>query len=110
MYRTRTILTPYLIVVVGFLTVCPIAMLLLGSFSDGLGAFGTLTLQKYVKSYTDPALGEIIVHTIFFIIGSAMVATGLALFMAYLNTRTNIPFKILFQVISLVPMMIPHIL
>ena len=110
MYRTRTILTPYLIVVVGFLTVCPIVMLLLGSFSEGLGAFGTLTLQKYVKSYTDPALGEIIVHTIFFIIGSAMVATGLALFMAYLNTRTNIPFKILFQVISLVPMMIPHIL
>jgi iron(III) transport system permease protein len=110
MYRTRTILTPYLIVVVGFLTVCPIVMLLLGSFSEGLGAFGTLTLQKYVKSYTDPALGEIIVHTIVFIIGSAIVATALALFMAYLNTRTNIPFKILFQVISLVPMMIPHIL
>ena len=30
--------------------------------------------------------------------------------MAYLNTRTNIPFKVLFQIISIVPMMIPHIL
>jgi iron(III) transport system permease protein len=43
-------------------------------------------------------------------IGSALVATALALFMAYLNTRTDIPFKVLFQVISIVPMMIPHIL
>jgi len=110
MYRTRTILTPCLIVMVGFLTACPVVMLLLGSFSEGLGAFGTLTLQKYLKSYTDPALGEIVVQTIVFIIGSALVATVLALFMAYLNTRTNIPFKLLFQIISLVPMMIPHIL
>ena len=110
MYWTRTILTPCLIVMVGFLTACPVVMLLLGSFSEGLGAFGTLTLQKYLKSYTDPALGEIVVQTIVFIIGSALVATVLALFMAYLNTRTNIPFKLLFQIISLVPMMIPHIL
>ena len=110
MYRTRTILTPCLIVMVGFLTACPVVMLLLGSFSEGLGAFGTLTLQKYLKSYTDPALAEILVQTIIFIIGSALVATVLALFMAYLNTRTNIPFKLLFQIISLVPMMIPHIL
>jgi iron(III) transport system permease protein len=110
MYRTRSILTPSLIVVVGFLTVCPVVMLLIGSFSQGLGTFGAFTLQKYFKAYGDPALREIIVHTIVFILGSAMVATVLALFMAYLNTRTNIPFKVLFEVISLVPMMVPHIL
>jgi len=34
----------------------------------------------------------------------------LALFLAYMNTRTNIPFKFAFKVISIVPMMIPHIL
>jgi iron(III) transport system permease protein len=95
---------------VGFLTVSPVVMLLLGSFSEGLGAFGTFTLEKYIKAYTDPALLEIVVHTIVFMIGSALVATGLGLFMAYLNTRTNTPFKSLFQIISIVPMMIPHIL
>jgi iron(III) transport system permease protein len=110
MVWTRKALTPSLIAIVGFLTVSPVVMLLLGSFSEGLGAFGTFTLEKYVKSYTDPALLEIIVNTIVFIIGSALVATVLALFMAYLNTRTNIPFKVLFQIISIVPMMIPHIL
>ena len=110
MVWTRRALTPSLIVIVGFLTVSPVVMLLLGSFSEGLGAFGIFTLEKYVKSYTDPALLEIIVNTIVFMIGSSLVATALALFMAYLNTRTNIPFKVLFQIISIVPMMIPHIL
>ena len=110
MVWTRKALTPSLIAIVGFLTVSPVVMLLLGSFSEGLGAFGTFTLEKYVKSYTDPALLEIIVNTLVFMIGSALVATILALFMAYLNTRTNIPFKVLFQIISIVPMMIPHIL
>jgi iron(III) transport system permease protein len=99
-----------LIVIVGFLTVSPVVMLLLGSFSEGLGAFGTFTLEKYIKAYTDPALFEVIVNTIVFIIGSSLVATVLDLFMAYLNTRTNIPFKGLFQIISIVPMMVPHIL
>jgi len=110
MVWTRKALTPTLIAIVGFLTVSPVVMLLLGSFSEGLGAFGSFTLEKYVKSYTDPALLEIIINTIVFIIGSSLVATVLALFMAYLNTRTNIPFKGLFQMISIVPMMIPHIL
>jgi iron(III) transport system permease protein len=106
----RTALTPSLIVIVAVLTVSPVVMLLLGSFSQGLGAFGTFTLEKYVKSYTDPTLVEIILNTILFTIGSALVATALSLFMAYLNTRTNIPFKSLFRIISIIPMMVPHIL
>jgi iron(III) transport system permease protein len=110
MLNTRTALTPSLILIVGFLTVCPVVMLVFGSFSEGIGAFGTFTLEKYIKSYTDPEFAEIIVNTVIFTIGSAFVATLLALFLAYLNTRTNIPFKFLFRILSIIPMMIPHIL
>jgi len=106
----RAALTPSLIVIVGLLTVCPVVMLIFGSFSEGLGAFGSFTLDKYTQAYTDPAFAGIIVNTVIFTIGSAFVATGLALFLAYLNTRTNIPFKFLFRIISIIPMMIPHIL
>ncbi len=106
----RTILTPSLIAIVGFLTVCPVVMLLFGSFSSGLDAFGSFTVEKYVTSYTDPAFAHILVNTAVFTLGSAVVATFLALFLAYLNTRTNIPFKFMFRVISIIPMMIPHIL
>lgn len=110
MVKTRTALTPTLIAIVGFLTVCPIVMLVLGSFSKGLGTFGSFTLQKYIQAYTDPDFAGIIVNTVIFTIGSAFVATVLALFLAYLNTRTNIPFKFMFRTISIIPMMIPHIL
>ncbi len=105
-----TIFTAPLIAVVGFLTVCPVAMLVLGSFSEGLGAFGTFTLAKYATAYTDPEFIRIILNTVIFTTGSAMVSTGLALFLAYLNNRSNIPFKFLFSIISIVPMMVPHIL
>ena len=110
MQKTRTALTPSLIAIVGFLTVCPVAMLILGSLSEGLNTFGQFTLSKYIRAYTDPAFAEILVNTGLFVIGSAAVATLLALFLAYLNVRTNIPCKFLFGVISLIPMMVPHIL
>jgi iron(III) transport system permease protein len=110
MVKKRSVLTPTLIAIVGFLTVCPIVMLVLGSFSTGLGAFGEFTLEKYILGYADPELAGIIVNTIIFVLGSSLVATGLALLLAYLNTRTDIPFKFLFRIISIIPMMIPHIL
>ena len=110
MDHSRSKLTFSLIAVVGVLTVGPIVMLLLGSFSKGLTAFGTFTLQKYIEAYTDPAFFEVIVNTFVFVLGSSLMATGLALFLAYLNNRTDIPMKFMFRVISILPMMIPHLL
>jgi len=110
MDSSRSKLTFSLILIVGALTVCPVVMLVLGSFSEGLTAFGTFTLQKYVDAYTDPALAQIILNTGVFVLGSSTLATGLALFLAYLNNRTDIPCKFLFKVISIIPMMIPHVL
>ncbi len=106
----RSWLTPTLVLMVGFLTVCPVIMLVLGSFSQGLSAFGKFTLAKYVRAYTDPGFRDVLANTGVFTVGSAVLATVLALFLSYLNTRTNIPFKFLFRVLSIVPMMIPHIL
>lgn len=110
MQRSDPFLTPGLIVVVGFLTLCPVVMLVLGSFSPRLEAVGSFTLEKYIKAYGDPAFREVLLNTMLFVAGSAVIATSLALFFAYLNTRTNIPFKSLFRVLSVIPMMIPHIL
>ena len=110
MVQSRSKLTFSLIAIVGVLTLGPIVMLLLGSFSKGLTAFGSFTLGKYIEAYSDPAFYEVIVNTIIFVLGSSIMATGLALFLAYLNSRTDIPFKFLFRVISILPMMIPHLL
>lgn len=110
MDQSRSKLTFSLVIVVGFLTVCPVVMLALGSVSEGLTAFGEFTPDKYIDAYTDPALLDVIVNTVIFVLGSSVLATVLALFLAYLNTRTDIPFKFLFKVLSIIPMMIPHLL
>ncbi|MDD3313723.1 iron ABC transporter permease [Pseudodesulfovibrio sp.] len=110
MYAKHSKLTPTLIAIVGFLTVCPVAMLVIGSFSTNLGTLGGFTLDKYIEAYTDPELLGIIVNTLIFVLGSSFLATALALFLSYLNNRTDIPFKFMFRVISIIPMMIPHIL
>ncbi len=110
MRSSRTKLTYTLLLIVGFLTVCPVIMLVLGSFSEGLTAFGTFTVDKYVAAYTDPGLLEVMLNTVIFVLGSSTLATVLALFLAYLNTRTDIPFKFVFGILSIIPMMIPHLL
>ena len=110
MRQSRPALTYTLIAIVGLLTVSPVLMLAFGSFSEGLNTFGHFTLAKYAAAYTDPALLGVIANTVVFVLGSTIVATGLALFLAYLNTRTDIPFKFLFGVLAIVPMMIPHLL
>ncbi len=110
MDQSRSKLTYSLVIIVGFLTVCPVVMLTLGSFSEGLTAFGSFTLDKYIDAYTNPALFQVIVNTVIFVLGSSTLATVLALFLAYLNTRTDIPFKFLFRILSIIPMMIPHLL
>src|SRR3546814_21048432 len=106
MNEARTKLTWSLIVIVGFLTLCPVLMLLLGSFSQGLPAFGTFTLSKYVAAYTDPFLLEVSFNTLVFVLGSSLLSTGLALVLAYLNKLTVIPFNPAFTVLSFLPLLI----
>jgi iron(III) transport system permease protein len=106
----KSTLAPALIVIVGLLTISPVLMLAVGSLSKGFGTFGGFTLAKYVEAYTDPALSGILLNTAVFTLGSSAVATLLALFLSYVNTRTNLPFKFFFGVITIIPMMIPHIL
>ncbi len=106
----KPLLTTSLLVIVGFLTVCPVVMLAIGSFSSGFGRFDRFTWIKYVEAYSDPEFLAVLWNTLVFTCGSAIVTTVLALFLAYMNTRTNIPFKFLFGVVTILPMMIPHVL
>lgn len=103
-------MTSILIIIVGCLTVSPVVMLILGSFLNDLGTFSSFTLYKYVLAYTDTEFWGIVYNTVVFVTGSAIFSTILGIFLSYMNTRTNIPFKFLFKIISIIPMMIPHIL
>ncbi|MDR2588038.1 MAG: iron ABC transporter permease [Spirochaetales bacterium] len=110
MARSHGKLTWGLIAIVGFLTVCPVLMLLFGSLSEGLTTSGSFTLAKYISAYTDPDLFTVLFNTAVFVPGSALLAVVLALFLSYISVRTDMPFRFLFKIIPVIPMMIPHIL
>ena len=78
MDKARARLTTSLVAIVGFLTVCPVVMLALGSVSEGLTAFGRFTLDKYVGAYTDPAFFRVMLNTAVFVLGSSVLATDMA--------------------------------
>ncbi len=103
-------LVALLIVIVGALTVGPVVMLIVGSFSEGIGAIGEFTTDKYVAAYTDPTLPKTLGNTVIFTLGTACFSTILGGLLAYLSIRTDIPFKGLFRILPIVPMMIPHVL
>ncbi len=110
MQQSRTkLITTLLVVVVGLLTLAPAIMLIVGSFSEGLGAFGTFTLEKYRRVYTDPRLYDVLWNTLIFTLGSAVLATGLAFGLAYLNFRTDAPFRGILHLMPILSMMIPHL-
>ena len=99
-----------LILLVSLLTVGPAVMLLLGSFSQRLGRIGPFTIAKYLAVYTDPSFPRVLLNTLIFVLSSSTLATVLGTALAYLNVRTDIPLKGLFQVLPLIPMMFPHVL
>src|SRR5690606_38337574 len=98
-----------LLVVVGGLTLGPALMLVVGSFSQGLGAVGTFTLEKYARVYSDARLPQVVLNTVIYSFGSAFLATTLAVILAYLNFRTDIPFRGVLHLLPVVSMMIPHL-
>ena len=102
-------LTWILVAVVGILTLAPAVMLVVGSLSQGLGAFGDFTFEKYIGVYTNPRLYGVLLNTVIFTVGSAIVATGLAFGLAYLNFRTDAPFRGLLHLIPILSMMVPHL-
>lgn len=110
MHQSKSgLITFVLVVIVGALTLGPAIMLIVGSFSQGLGAFGTFTWDKYVRVYTDARLYSVLWNTLLFTLGSALMSTTLAFGLAYLNFRTDAPFRGVLHIIPILSMMIPHL-
>ena len=65
-------LTYLLIVILALLTLSPVVMLVIGSFSKGLNTFGDFTLAKYISVYTDPSFYAVLGNTLIFVLFSAL--------------------------------------
>ncbi|MEU3984394.1 iron ABC transporter permease [Streptomyces sp. NPDC026672] len=97
------------VIVVGYLAVVPLGYLIHDTFlsSDGQGvSFGAFSRAYGGNSQS----GEMLLNSLWFALGSAALALVLGTALAYIQVRTDTPFKGLFFAASLVPLIVPGIL
>jgi iron(III) transport system permease protein len=105
-FDQRQIATSVVLAVVAYLVVVPLAYLLWQTFRNG-GEFG---LEGFRRAYEGTGLGALVVNSIVFAVGSTIVATVVGTALAYLTTRTDLPFAGWSFLLAMVPLILPGIL
>ena len=97
--------------IIAFLSIYPTIFLFYGSLTDApLGLPGKFTLQNYIKAYSDPEAYPLLLNSFIFGIGSAGLSVFFALTLAWITIRTNAPFRRLFELVAIIPNILPPIL
>jgi iron(III) transport system permease protein len=93
-----------------YLTVVPLAMLLLGSVSAGSSVLDLqLTLRNFQRVLTDQASIELLVNSLLYGAGAATVAFVIGTGVAWAVERTDVPGRSLWYGLALVPIIVPGI-
>jgi iron(III) transport system permease protein len=97
---------------VAYLAGIPLIMLLYGSVrSAPIGEPGaTYTMQNYVKAYFDREFYLLFWNSLKYAFGTCVMSFLIGTYLAWINERTNTPFKKVFMVMALIPFIIPGIL
>ncbi|MBI2211640.1 MAG: hypothetical protein HYU47_13775, partial [Deltaproteobacteria bacterium] len=81
-----------------FFVLAPLFFLILGSFSTARlptdFSLSTMGLVNYFKVYSDPGTYELFTNTVIYVAGSVVLGISLAVSLAWLVERTNMPGKI----------------
>jgi iron(III) transport system permease protein len=107
------VLTPQVLIVggamviVGYLAVVPLAYLLHDTFVGSAG----LTFDAFARAYGgNSQSGQMLLNSLAFALGAAALALVTGTVLAYVQVRTDVPFKGLLFAASLVPLIVPGIL
>lgn len=103
----RTLIVGGAILVVGYLAIVPLYYLVHDTFTGPNG----FTVGAFARAYGgNSQAGQMMGNSLVFAVGSAALALVLGTALAYVQVRTDAPFKGLFFAASLVPLIIPAIL
>ncbi|MGP3945466.1 MULTISPECIES: ABC transporter permease [Streptomyces] len=106
---TQTLLVGGAVIVVGYLAVVPLGYLIHDTFLDADGS--GISLDAFSRAYGgNSQSGDMLLNSLWFALGSAALALILGTTLAYIQVRTDTPFKSLFFAASLVPLIVPGIL
>jgi iron(III) transport system permease protein len=95
-----------------YIAVVPLGFLLWQSFFTPQTATkaAEFTFQNYITAYTSSDTARLFWNSVQFAAGTATFAFFVGTTLAWMNERTNTPFKSLFFALSLIPLVIPGIL
>jgi len=106
LFAPKTLIIVAVAGVIGYLALVPLYYLLYGTFFDAAG----FTLSGFTRAYSANGIGRLISNSLVFALGSAALSLLVGTCLAYLNVRTDVPFKPLFFAASMIPLIIPGIL
>jgi iron(III) transport system permease protein len=111
--RIRRRLTPQVLLVgvamlvVGYLAIVPLGYLLHDTFTGSSG----ISFSAFARAYGgDSQSGRMLLNSMGFALGSALLALITGTVLAYVQVRTDVPFKALLFAASMVPLIVPGIL
>ena len=102
----KTLIVAAVAGITGYLALVPLLYLFYGTFFDESG----FTLGGFQRAYSANGIGQLISNSVLFAIGAAALSLVVGTALAYLNVRTDVPFKPLFFAASMIPLIIPGIL
>lgn len=97
---------------VAYLALMPLFFLIWQSFFTPQTATqaATFTLDNYLSAYTSVETLRLLGNSVTFAAGTSVLAFFVGTGLAWMNERTNTPFKSLFFALSIIPLIIPGIL
>ncbi len=100
------------VALVVWLAVVPLAFLLWQSFltPQTATAPAQYTLENFRAAYLSPDNARLFLNSLEFAVGAAALSLVVGTSLAWMNERTNTPFKALFFALAIVPLVIPGIL
>src|SRR3984893_1826959 len=100
------------IALVGWLALVPLGFMLWQSVlsPETASSAARFTLNNYRTAYASADTARLFANSLQFALGSALLAFSLGTLLAWINERTDTPFKVLFFALTLVPLIIPGIL
>ena len=92
--------------IIAYLAIVPLYYLFWGTFFDATG----LTFSGFQRAYGNNQIFGLVGNSLLFAVGAAVISLIMGTALAYLNVRTDVPFKALFFAASIIPLVIPGIL
>ena len=106
LFRPEVLLFGGAVVLIGYLTLLPLAYLIWQAFFDD----GAPTLDFFREAYAAYGLGELMWNSLVFAFGSTVLAVTIGTLLAYVVVRTDVPARTLLFVAALVPLVVPGVL